>query len=56
LPAARTPSGTSRITTLDGRGDLDPGPEEREVPDAHPAHIEHHAVEVEEHALAELYV
>jgi hypothetical protein len=26
------------------------------TPDAHPAHIEHHAVEVEKHALAELDV
>jgi hypothetical protein len=26
---------------MHGREDLDTGPEEREVPDAHPAHIEH---------------
>jgi hypothetical protein len=41
---------------MHGRVDLDGGAEEREVADPHRAHVQHHAVEVEEDSLPQIDV
>src|SRR6188474_2707350 len=45
-----------RIERMCGRVELHRGADDREAADAYRAHVEHHAVEVEEHPLAELDV
>src|SRR5690606_27614649 len=55
-PAVFPAAALLRVQRMQRREDLHAGAEQREAADAHRADIEHHAVEVEEDALAEFDV